>query len=210
MTNTHPVIGAFCLATLLAQAVALGADPAPSELDRLRSALRDVTIQLRTAQAELASAQAMLGTSEDQRKQAEARVEALQKQAEAERSSSKQTIADLNQRLQTRSAENGKISTELSLARTEWTKAAGQAKAAEEECRRLSDQNAEQRKRILILQAKNTALFLTANDILTHLSDFSFGNALKAKEPFVGSARAKLETLVQDYQDKITDERDKP
>ena len=75
---------------------------------------------------------------------------------------------------------------------------------------KLTGEVADQRKRILSLQAKNVGLFLVANEILSRYGDFSFGSALKNKEPFVGSTRARLETLVQDYRDKILDQRDVP
>jgi hypothetical protein len=53
-------------------------------------------------------------------------------------------------------------------------------------------------------------LFKTANEILTRYEKFALGEALLAKEPFTGIARVKLESQVQDYQDKIADERVKP
>jgi len=36
------------------------------------------------------------------------------------------------------------------------------------------------------------------------------GEAIGAKEPFVGTTRVKLETYVQDFQDKLTDQKIKP
>ena len=59
-------------------------------------------------------------------------------------------------------------------------------------------------------EMKNLALFKLGNEILTRYQKFTLGEALAAREPFVGSTRAKLETLVQDYQDKLLDQRAKP
>ena len=50
-------------------------------------------------------------------------------------------------------------------------------------------------------------MFRTANEILTRYERFGLGEALAAKEPFVGVTRVKLENLIQEYEDKLVDER---
>jgi hypothetical protein len=59
-------------------------------------------------------------------------------------------------------------------------------------------------------ETKNLALFNLGNDILTRYEKFSLGDALGAKEPFTGISRVKLQELVQDYKDKISDQRVTP
>ena len=56
-------------------------------------------------------------------------------------------------------------------------------------------------------EAKNLLLYKTADEILTRYEKFSLGDALGAKEPFVGVTRVKLQEFVQDYKDKIDDEK---
>ena len=46
--------------------------------------------------------------------------------------------------------------------------------------------------------------------MLTRYEHFSLGDALTAREPFTRLTRVKIETLVQDYQDKLTDNKIKP
>jgi len=53
-------------------------------------------------------------------------------------------------------------------------------------------------------ETKNLELFKTGNEILERYEKFSLGDALAAKEPFVGVSRVKLQELVQDYKDKLT------
>jgi chromosome segregation ATPase len=178
--------------------------------DRLRAALRDATVQLRAAQSDLATARAAQAAAEEQNKQLAAKCDELQKQATSDHATTQHTIADLNSQLKERTAEDQKLSADLKHATTEWGRAAEAANTAEAEGERLKVEVADQRKRILSLQAKNVGLFVVANEILSRYGDFSFGNALKNKEPFVGSTRARLETLVQDYRDKILDQRDMP
>ncbi len=59
-------------------------------------------------------------------------------------------------------------------------------------------------------ETKNLALFKLGNEILTRYEKFGLGEALLAREPFTGITRTKLETLVQDYSDKLADQRIKP
>jgi len=56
-------------------------------------------------------------------------------------------------------------------------------------------------------EAKNLVLYTTANEILTRYENFSLGDALAAKEPFVGLTRVKLQEQVQDYKDKLLTEK---
>jgi hypothetical protein len=53
-------------------------------------------------------------------------------------------------------------------------------------------------------ETKNLELFKTGNEILDRYEKFSLGDALGAKEPFIGITRVKLQEFVQDYKDKLT------
>ena len=56
-------------------------------------------------------------------------------------------------------------------------------------------------------RTKNAAMFKTGMEVLDRYEKFGLGQALVAKEPFVGITRAKFQTLVQDYGDKLEDQR---
>lgn len=56
-------------------------------------------------------------------------------------------------------------------------------------------------------ETKNLELFKTGNEILDRYEKFSLGDALVAKEPFIGITRVKLQEFVQDYKDKLTAQR---
>ena len=60
------------------------------------------------------------------------------------------------------------------------------------------------------LERKNLALFKIGSEVLTRLENFSYGTALAAREPFVGTTRVKLENEVQGYKDKLLDPKLKP
>ncbi len=47
-------------------------------------------------------------------------------------------------------------------------------------------------------------------EVLDRYEKFSLGDAISAKEPFVGVTRVHLQELVQGYQDKLLDSRISP
>ena len=59
-------------------------------------------------------------------------------------------------------------------------------------------------------KTKNAEMFKLGREILLRYEKFGLGDVIGAKEPFVGTARVKLETYVQDFQDKLTDQKIKP
>jgi seryl-tRNA synthetase len=76
----------------------------------------------------------------------------------------------------------------------------------ESERARLAAQVPVLRQLVADREAKNIALYKLGDDILTRYEKFGLGDALGAKEPFIGVSRVKLENLVQDYKDKLRDQ----
>ncbi len=56
-------------------------------------------------------------------------------------------------------------------------------------------------------QIKNVQMYKVGTEILDRYEKFGLGEAILAREPFVGMTRAKFQTLMQDYQDKLVDQR---
>jgi chromosome segregation ATPase len=187
-----------------------GADAPVSGEDRLRAALRDASLQLRDAQAQLATAQAAQAALTDENKALTQKYEALKKQVVADRAVTDKSLADATAQATEQKSAIARLTESLAKAKEEGEKSAAAAKAAEVEGARLKAENIALERRAADRQAKNLALFLLGNEILTRYEEFSLGNALKAKEPFVGVTRTRLENLVQDYQDKLLDARAKP
>lgn len=176
----------------------------------LRAALRDKTLELRSAQSDLATLQAKQGAIADENKSLTAKYEALKKQLSADRAGADKTAATLSAQLTEQKQLTAKLEDALAIAKAEGEKAAQTARLAEAQGAKLSNENIILGRRIADRETKNLALFLVANEILSRYEEFSLGNALRAKEPFVGLTRTKLENLVQDYQDKIQDQRARP
>lgn len=188
-------------------------DPADPTL-KLRAQLREVTLQVRAAQTATANAQAEKLAAdqkntelEEKNKSLETRIAALIKQAATDKTASDKSIEALQAKL----AGSEKRLNETAANRDEWKagyqKAAGVARTKEDERAKLASELTSTRLTLADRERKNIALFNTANEILDRYQNYALGKALSAREPFIGTTRVKVETLVQGYQDKILDNR---
>jgi chromosome segregation ATPase len=187
---------------------------AASNESKLRDALRNTMLQLQDAQNQMATAQASQAQSDKDNADLKAQIETLKSQMNQQ---SQQASDDKAAALKAEAALNAQIadqSTEISKlneALAEWKKAYGQAAQMaalkESERAKMAVVVLMLHRQVDDLETKNLTLFSTANEILTRYEKFSLGEALGAKEPFTGIARVKLEEAVQDYQDKLIDQR---
>jgi hypothetical protein len=206
----------FYLCFLALGLVAIGraaADDQPSTTEtRLREALRNTMLQERDEQNQIVTLQAAQAQSAKDNADLKAQVDkltgqlaALAKQSAGDKAAAdttiagqKSQIADLNTQLQ-----------KFSDALAAWKKddADKTTLAANKEAARaqLAGEVITLQRIVADREAKNLELFKTGNEILTRYERFGLGDALAAKEPFVGVTRVKLQELVQDYRDKLLD-----
>jgi len=190
---------------------ALEAQDAPSNTEtRLREALRNTTLQLSDAQNQVVTLQASQTQSDKDNAALKAKIDALTtqiatltKQSADDKTASDKAIADLN----TQVADQAGQIARLNQALTEWKNAYNQvaqlATSKEEARTKLALQAALLQRTVDDREAKNIELFKTGSEILTRYEKFSLGEAIGAKEPFIGLNRVKLQELVQDYKDKL-------
>ena len=207
MTCARTITVALGLGAVLVTATLRAADAANPEEDRLRAALKATMAQLQSVQDQLATLQATQTSLADDRKNLSAKYEALKKQAVAEQAQAEKALTVLRGETAGQKAEIAKLTAELDQARRDGGRSVQAHLAAEARVVQLTNAGYAWQHRVSDLESKNLALFLIGNEILTRYEDFSLGNALSAKEPFVGRTRAKLENLVQEYQDKLLDQR---
>jgi chromosome segregation ATPase len=194
------------LSAALARTVLLGADPAPAD-DHLRTELRDVTLQLRSVQSQLGDVQAQQATVVAERDALAAQCEALKRKVAATQDAGDKAAAALRAQLDAVKSEDSQLGDMLFVAKSKGDDSSRDLQDLSERNARLKSEVIVLTRKVSDLESKNLALFLVGNEILTRYQDFGLGTALTAKEPFVGSTRVKLETLVQDYQDKLSDQR---
>jgi chromosome segregation ATPase len=193
----------FFLSSIPARA----ADAPATEDDRLRSALRETTLQLRTAQADVTNLQTSQTALAEEKKLLSEKYELLKKQSVADKAATDKALAELQMETASQKAQLVRLNEALEKSKAEGSSAAQAHLAAETQNVHLTAKFYALQRRVGDVEGKNLALFLIGNEILTRYEDFSLGKAIAAKEPFVGKTRAKLENLMQTYQDKLLDER---
>jgi hypothetical protein len=177
---------------------------------RLRDMLRRTTTELRAAQ----DSQALLQASLDQEKQKAA---TLQKQIEgliahppeaAKPSMSEAEIARLRAEAQTRVTA---VEAGLKQWQDAYQKAADIARTKDAEGKIAIARAIESERQAGICTAANTKLVSVANDILHLYQTQGFRSLLLASyEPLLGLKKVELENTIQDYEDKILDQKYRP
>jgi len=210
---------AFVLLSLLSPGAGRADDAAAQATteSRLRDALRSTVQQLQDAQGQVAVLQAGQAQSDKDNADLKAKIDALTaqiasltRQSEDDKAASDKALADLK-------SQNTDLTTQIAKlndALAAWEK---DDKQYVQLARDKEAARAQLAVQVILLQrvvddreTKNLALFNLGNEILTRYEKFSLGDALGAKEPFTGLARVKLQEFVQDYRDKISDQRVTP
>jgi len=204
--------GIFRLVILLAVALAapLHAAEENGVETKLRDALRDTVLKLRDAQGQIAAAQAAQIAAEEKIKELTAKNEALNKTLIAERSTSTNMIAELNTKLE----ERGTVITSLQAKVEKWKKSYSELTAfaahKESERAKYQDKSIKLERQVANQQVKNLEMYKAGMDTLNRYEKFGLGDAILAREPFVGTTKVKFENLIQDQADKLTDARIQP
>lgn len=180
----------------------------------LRSQLRDVMLQLRTAQTESANAQVAQTAAEQKVEALEASVKTLKagnarlmEESGEQKAASEKAIASLTAKVTERDQALLQYSEALEKWKEGYQKAAAVAREKEDERAALASETIVNKRTIADLERKNVALFNVSNEILDRYEGYSLGKALGAREPFIGTTRVKVENLVEGYKDKILDNR---
>jgi predicted nucleic acid-binding Zn-ribbon protein len=182
-------------------------DPAQQ---KMREMVRNSMIQLRDANAKLATAQAAVADDEEKIKGLQADLDALKKKSIAEKKVADDTIDDLRTKLATDDIQINHLTESLGKWKLGYAKLADYAKATEGKRAELASKIILLDRRIAEQQVKNAEMYRLANEVLDRYAQFGLGTAITAREPFVGITKVKFQTLLQDYQNKLTDQTIRP
>lgn len=209
MKNPYSLILAAVLAAASLHA-AEEADPAMAVLKRMREQLRTVMLQQQKTEAERAALQAATVELEEKNKSLDTKFKALAKESNAQKSAADKAIAELQVKVAEQEREQARLHESLA----NWKKG---HQDVTETARKIEAQRAELAARVILLdrkvadhQRKNNELFKIGSEVLSRYEGFGLGTAIAAREPFTRNMRVKLETLVQDYGDKLVDNKIKP
>jgi gas vesicle protein len=190
---------AFCAAS------AFAAEPAGDA--QAREKLRVATLQLRDAVAERDSAKSARDALTDENRKLAEQVAALQKQAVADGVALNRLKTDSANKLAERDDEVKRLQAALKEESEALAQLQQLARTREDARLRLVEEKLALANVLAEREGQNIELHRLAGEILRRYEQFGFGEALAAKEPFVGRTRAKLETLVQDYRDRLLAQR---
>jgi chromosome segregation ATPase len=173
---------------------------------KMRETIRNTMIQLRDTNAKLATAQAAQAEAEEKVKELQGQLEELTKKSAAEKKSSNETIDDLKTKLAASEQQVNHYTESLAKWKLGYAKLAEYAKATEGKRAEIASKIILLDRRIAEQQLKNAEMYRLANEVLDRYAQFGLGTAISAREPFVGITKVKLQTLFQDYQNKLTDQ----
>lgn len=189
-------------------------DAAAAAEKRLRDTLRATMLQLRTAEADKIALQATQAASDQKNLELTAqiaelgkKVEALNKQSAADKDAASKESSGLNNRLKDAEMEIDRLKLSLDKWKLGYKQAVDVATTKEGQRAALASQVVVLNRDLEDRTARNIELFKIGSEILTRYEKFGLGTALTAREPFVGTTRVKIQGLVQDYQDKLVDQK---
>jgi len=172
---------------------------------RLRDALKSTMLQLRsvTTQADNLSAQVtdLQSQNDTLTKQL---ADLTKKSADAQTASSK-TIAVLKGQVSDQEDSIAKLQASLDTWEKSQKQAVAIANDTETKRAKLAELSIHLQRIVDDQKRKNQEMYQAGMELLDRYEKFGLGEALTAKEPFIGTTRTKFETLVQDYEDKLVD-----
>jgi len=197
---------ALLLLTLMASSSLHAADKMSPAEQKMRETIRNTMVQLRDANTKLATAQAAQADDEEKIKDLQGQLDALTKKTTAQKKSDDQTIDDLKTKLMNDDLQINHLTESLARWKLGYAKLADYAKATEAKRADLASKIIQMDRLIAEQKAKNAEMYRLGMEVLDRYATFGLGTAIMAREPFVGITKVKFETLLQDYQNKLTDQ----
>ncbi len=201
---------AFVLLLGLVQAQAQQKDDPES---RLRAALRTATVQLRQLEDQNATLQAKQSENERDTLALTQKAAAQEEELAKLRSDAKETQTALQQakdQLQSVSAALDQERANFGKLQAAYQEAATMARTRDADATRFEASLVETRQRADNCQDKNDKLYKLGLEILGLYDKKGVFQSLASSEPVTGIKRVELENLVQDYQDKLLDNKVQP
>ena len=176
---------------------------------RLRETLRGTMLQLRNAQTDLANAQAAQATQADEIKSLKEQLALVKKNNVEDRLAAEKKSEELKAKITEQAGETARYKEASEQWKSEYDKVTATAQATEAKRAELFSDSITLERKVADLRAKNAALYRLGKDILGRYEKLGLGEQFLAREPFVGHTRVALENLIQDYDDKLVDQRAK-
>jgi len=192
---------AFTYCLVVVAALASGKAFAQSETDRLREALRQAIAQTRTLEDERTALQGKLSSAERDKTNLKAQIEAAQAETKKAQKQYRDAVDEFNNRLAERDAT-------LDKWKSAYEEAANVARTKEAERAKFETEATACEASVKSCRSKNTQLVKIGRQLLRRNADIHFGDKLVAREPVIGVGRVRVQNELQDYTDKILDQKE--
>lgn len=186
------------------------ADPAMAALKRMRDQLRTVMLQQQKTEADRAALAAEKAALEEKITTLEASLKKLAKDSNAQKDADAKEI----EALKAKAAQQEATIAKLLENNAQWKKSHTEMTST---AQKIDAQRQEYAARVILLDRKladalrmNRELHAIGLEVLSKYEGFGLGTAITAREPFTRNTRVKLENYVQDFGDRLEDNRVKP
>ncbi len=176
---------------------------ADAETDRLRDALRNATAQSRSLEDQRAALQAKLTVAEQERDRLRKQNDAFRAQVKEAEQAYRKAVKDFNDRLAERDDT-------LEKWKSAYAEAATVARAKDAERAKFEGEAAALKTSGKACEAKNTQLVKISNEVVKQYEAMNPMEKLWDHEPVFGLKRVEHQNAVQDFRDKILDQKAKP
>jgi len=205
---------AMAIAVMLWSSASANSDPKAS---REREALRRAQMQLQQVQGQISTLEqekAQLGKERDQARKEARSVQARLRRSERgladEKARGEQWVKEIEALKQDlASTRSRRAETESKLAETAKTLSQTQQNLARTEAdkRALESVKARQEREIGACEGKNLKLYQIGRELMTRFEQKTCGEILAQKEPFTGLRRVQVENLLEEYRDKLDEQK---
>jgi chromosome segregation ATPase len=197
MQNRTITYGLVAIAILASSGVAF----AQSETDRLREALRQAIAQTRTLEDERNALQAKLAGADRDKANLKAQIEAAQAETKKAQKQYRDAVEEFNNRLAERDAT-------LDKWKSAYEEAANVARSKDAERAKFETAATACEASVKSCRGKNSQLVKIDRELLRRYADVNFGDKLVAREPLIAVGRVRIQNQLQDYTDKILDQKE--
>lgn len=206
----------FSIACGLVALPMVAAEQNPIEA-KMREALKRTMLQLRDADTARATLQLEKTELEQKNTDLAAKIDELNgkitkliKQSTEEKDAADKATADLNGKIANQEVQITQFKEVIEKWKIEFQKLTDVARSKESQRSALASEVIVLQRKVASHESKNIEMFKIGSEILKRYEGFGLGTALTSREPFVGITRVKLENLMQDYADKLVDQKIKP
>lgn len=185
-------------------------EPPDPVVQKLRENLRNTMLQLRDLQGQVATAQAVKLQDDAKIKDLGSKLERATRQSADDKAIADKTIADLRAQVAEQDARNARQIEALGKWKKGFNELLAKAKEIDAQRAELAQQKILLDRKVAEQQRKNWAMYELGKEILHRYEHYGLGDAITAREPFVGLSKVKFETYIQDSGDKLADQKIKP